>query len=218
MAKDRDQVIAIDGPAGAGKSTVARGIARALGYILIDTGALYRAVAWLAKREGIDWSAGPELSRVVTAHEFEFTQGGQLLVDGEPLEEEIRTTEISEGASKVASHQEVRDALLDVQRNLGRSGGVVMEGRDIGTTIFPDAKYKFFLTASAKTRAKRRYLEMLTRGEKTTLTAVEQNQEERDVRDFNRAVSPLKKAEDAIEINCDELTIEETIEKLIMYV
>jgi cytidylate kinase len=218
VAKDRDLVIAIDGPAGAGKSTVARGLARALGFVLIDTGALYRAIAWLAKREGLDWDAGPKLSQVVNAHDFEFTKEGQLLIDGDPVEEEIRTTEISEGASKVAGHQEVRDALLDVQRTLGSSGGVVMEGRDIGTTVFPDAKYKFFLTASAKTRAKRRYLEMLSRGEKTTLATVEENQEERDVRDINRVVSPLKKAEDAIEINCDGLTIEETIEKLLMYV
>lgn len=207
----QDPVIAIDGPAGVGKSTVAKGLAKKLGFALIDTGALYRAVAWVAHRAGIDWEDGPGLGEIVGSHSFAFDTEGALVLDGELVGDSIRTPLMSRGASAVAHHREVRDALLTVQRNLGANGRVVLEGRDIGTVVFPDAEVKFFLTASSRVRARRRYLELRERGEDVALSQVEQEQVQRDEADMNRPVSPLRKADDADQISCDDMTASEVI-------
>jgi len=205
-------VIAIDGPSGAGKSTAARGLARELGFGYVDTGALYRSVAWLATRGGVDWSDGPALAALAGSRRFEFDPEGRLRIDGEPVDDRIRTPEISRGASVVARHPEVRRALLAIQRELGRQGGVVLEGRDIGTVVFPDAEVKFFLVASVRERARRRYAELRARGDEISFEQVEREQVERDRADRERAVSPLVQADDAEEIDCDGLDAGEVIE------
>ena len=208
-------IVAIDGPSGAGKSTVARGVANSLNFAFIDTGALYRAVAWLAKNEGIDWEDGPALGELAEAHRFAFDPKGELSIDGDRVGTRIRTPEMSLGASHVAKHEEVRRALSHVQRRLSESGGVVLEGSDIGTEVFPDAEMKFFLTASTRVRARRRFEELRGLGEEVTLAEVERDQRQRDAQDRERAVSPLRQAEDAEVINCDNLAAGEVIDLLV---
>lgn len=205
----RKPVIAIDGPSGVGKSTVAQKLSKKLGFFYIDTGALYRSLAWLAAQNRVSWDAGALLGQLARAHRFSYSDGGELLVDGTALGARIRTPEISRGSSAVARHGEVREALLQVQRDLGRDGGVVLEGRDIGTVVFPDAERKFFLTASSRVRAERRFLELRNQGVDVTLDEVESDQKKRDENDRSREVSPLLKAEDAVEIACDALTADE---------
>lgn len=204
-------VIAIDGPSGAGKSTVARGLAAALGFRYIDTGAVYRAIAWLADESGTGWADGPPLAELAGRHEFGFDAGGTLHVDGRAVDDAIRSPRISLGASRVAIHPEVRAALLEIQRRLSREGGVVLEGRDIGTTVFPDAEVKFFLDASPRERARRRHAELLARGEAVSLERVESDMAARDRADRDRAVSPLARAGDAHSISCDEMTAAEVV-------
>jgi CMP/dCMP kinase len=199
-------VVAIDGPSGVGKTTVARGLARRLGMIYVDSGALYRSLAWLATREGVSWDDSEGLAALAGRHRFTFDRDGGALVDGELAGERIRTLRMSEGASTVAEHAVVRRALLAIQRDLGANGGVVLEGRDIGTVVFPDAEVKFFLTASPRVRAMRRWKELAARGDEATLEQVERDQEVRDRKDRGRAVAPLVKADDAVEISCDDLT------------
>lgn len=207
----RRPVIAIDGPSGAGKSTVARGLARALDFSYLDTGALYRTVAWLADRHGTSWDDGPALAALARSRRFEFDETGALRVDGEAVGDSIRTPEMSRGASIVAQHPEVRRELLGIQRRLGRDGGVVLEGRDIGTVVFPDAEVKFYLTASVRERAKRRHQELKGRGQEVPLEQVEAEQVERDRADREREVSPLRRAENADEIDCENLSAEEVV-------
>jgi cytidylate kinase len=207
----RRPVVAIDGPSGAGKSTVARSLARALGFQYVDTGALYRAVALLALRHGVSWDDGPGLAALAAAHELAFGDDGGLIVDGAPLGDAIRTPQISRGASTVARLPELRRALLALQRRLGAGGGVVLEGRDIGTVVFPDAEVKIFLTATAQERARRRHRELAARGEGVTLAQVERDQAERDRIDSERESSPLAKADDAFELVCDGLGVDEVV-------
>jgi len=211
----RKPVIAIDGPSGVGKSTVAKKVAKRLGFFYVDTGALYRSVAWLASREKVSWDDGPQLAVLARAHGFSYSETGELQVDGAPVGLKIRTPEISRGASAVARHAEVRLALLDVQRDIGNEGGVVLEGRDIGTTVFPDAEEKFFLGASSRVRAERRFRELRSQGVNVSLDDVENEQRGRDENDKNREVSPLVKADDAVEISCDTLTADEVADLLI---
>jgi CMP/dCMP kinase len=208
-------IVAIDGPSGVGKSTVARQVAKRLGFALIDTGALYRAVAWLADGAGVDWSNGVALAKLADAHEFVFDLSWALLVDGEALGHRIRTPRMSRGASAVAKHPEVRASLLGIQRRLGAVGGVVLEGRDIGTVVFPDAGAKFYLNASVRVRAERRFSELKLRGEKITFEEVEREQILRDANDANREISPLRKADDAVEIICDEMNVEQVVEAML---
>jgi cytidylate kinase len=208
-------VIAIDGPSGAGKSTVARGLAKALGFSFVDTGALYRTVAMLADRAGVEWSDGDALARLAASHAFAFDADGNIKLDGEPLGDLIRTPRMSRGASIVAVHAEVRRALLEVQRDLGADGGVVLEGRDIGSVVFPDAEIKFYLDASVKARARRRFLELAAREEEITLDQVERDQEARDRADREREISPLVQAGDAVPLNCDDLSASQVIEEMI---
>jgi len=207
-------VVAIDGPSGAGKSTVARSLARALGFHYVDTGALYRTVAHLALLHGVPWDDGPRLAALAAAHELSFAADGDLVVDGAPVGDAIRAPLVSRGASAVARLPEVRRALLEVQRRLGAGGGVVLEGRDIGTVVFPDAEVKIFLTATAEERARRRFRELEARGEGVTLDQVARDQEERDRADSEREASPLAKADDAFELVCDGMSIDEVVAAL----
>lgn len=219
MSARRRPVVAIDGPAGAGKSTVSQRLAEALGFVLVDTGAMYRAVALAARRAGVPWSDGPRLGEqagaILARHELSFTAapGRTALVRlaGEDISGAIRTPEIGMGASQVSAHPEVRAALLDLQRQAGHDGGVVLEGRDIGTVVFPDAERKFFLTARPEVRAQRRYAELVAKGEPVTLESTLADVRLRDENDTSRAHAPLRQAEDAILVDTSGMSIDEAV-------
>lgn len=223
MSRRRFPVVAIDGPAGAGKSTVTRGVARALSFLVLDTGAIYRSVALLARRAQLDWSDAAAIAELAgdlaRRGAIEFRPGGDggqsVWVNGEDVSVAIRTQEMSEGASRVSSIPEVRAALLELQRAVGRAGGVVVEGRDIGSVVFPDAEAKFFLTASVAVRAQRRFEELIGRGAVTELAMVAREVEERDERDRNRAIAPLIQAPDAILVDSSEMTVDEAIDCIV---
>ena len=209
--------MAIDGPAGAGKSTTARLLAQRLGYALVDTGAVYRTMALLARRRAIAWSDGPAVAALGAALAIGFELRGErnhTRLDGADISDEIRTPEISDGASRVSARPEVRAALLDLQRRLGAAGGVVVEGRDIGTVVFPDAEAKFFLTASADERARRRAAELRAAGRAVDEAATRAEMAARDQRDSTRAAAPLRKADDAVEIDSSNLTIDEVVGRM----
>lgn len=216
-------VVAIDGPAGAGKSTVTRRVAEELGYWVVDTGALYRAVALAAQRRQLSWSDGPAVASL--AHELAerralcFDSRGEgearVLLLGEDVTRAIREPEIGQGASIVSAYPPVREALLQMQRSAGEQGGVVLEGRDIGTVVFPEAEAKFYLTASVDVRAQRRLEELALRGIAATLDDVRSEVIERDQRDSNRAVAPLRQAPDAELVDSSSLAIEEVVAQIV---
>lgn len=203
--------VAIDGPAGAGKSATARGVARRLGLAHVDSGAMYRAAAWVALRAGADLESEAELLQAVARTRFEATADG-VSVDGRLIEGEIRTAEAGEAASRVAVHSGLRRQLVAIQRSFARPPGVVMEGRDIGTVVFPRADLKIFLSASVEVRAQRRFRELESRGERADLAAIEAMIRERDARDQGRSESPLQPAPDAIRLDTSELGLEEQVE------
>lgn len=213
----RGVIVAIDGPAGAGKSTLSKRVAEALGYTLVDTGALYRAVALWARRRGIAWDDGPALGALTASLRLAFVDGA-LEVDGERPGDALRTSETSLGASRVSAHPEVRAALLGVQRDMGREGGVVLEGRDIGTVVYPDAEVKVFLVASDEERAKRRLAELVSRGETASFEGVLEDLRTRDARDEQRAVAPLRMAEGAVRVDTTGRTLDELVEELVGHV
>lgn len=211
-------VIAIDGPAGAGKSTAARKLAERLGYVLVDTGALYRGVALAAFERGVDWEDGAALGALVDKLELSFARADDgsmhLMIDGEDRSQDIRTPHISTGASRVSRHAEVRRALLGLQRRLGAAGGVVLEGRDIGTVVFPDADVKVFLTASDEARAERRHAELRRAGHEVDFEQVLVEIRERDRLDSERDIAPLKPAEDAVLLDTSGLDLEAVLGEL----
>lgn len=202
-------IIAIDGPAGAGKTAVSTEVARRLGFIRLDTGALYRAVALCAIEAGYS-PASDGLGGLVASMNLGFGTEGVTL-DGEPLGQRIRTPEMSQAASAFSAIPSVRDALLELQRRIGRASNSVLDGRDIGTVVFPDAELKIFLTASPDERARRRHREQLAAGMDTRYEDVLKDIEARDHADSNRPVAPLKQAPDGVLVDSSELTLEETI-------
>jgi cytidylate kinase len=216
-------VVAIDGPAGAGKSTVTRKVAERLGYVIVDTGALYRVVALAAQRAGVDFDDVERASRLAealvegSAVQLRRGQDGaqQVMLRGQDVSGAIRTQIISQGASKVSAHPGVRAALLDLQRSQGREGAVVLEGRDIGTVVFPDAEAKFFLTASVEVRAQRRRDELAARGTPPSLEEVMREVTERDRRDSTRPVAPLRQADDAQLVDSSTLSVEQVVERIV---
>jgi cytidylate kinase len=219
-------VVAIDGPAGAGKSTVTKLVAQALGYLLVDTGALYRTVALAAKRQGFDFDDAEQVgalaeqlaARGAVALSPEPGGGLRVLLDGEDVSLAIRTQELGQGASKVSAQARVRAALLELQRAAGRQGGVVLEGRDIGTVVFPDAEAKLFLTASVDERARRRFEQLKRAGEPADLEAVTREVVERDRRDSTRPIAPLRRAEDAVVVDSSGIGIEEVVARIVSHV
>ena len=210
--------IAIDGPAGAGKSTVAQKVAKELSFVYVDTGAMYRAMALYLLRKGVNREEPDEIGEACQNAEIsiEYQNGEQIvLLDGENVNAHLRTEEVSAMASVSSAVPRVREKLLDLQRKLARTMSVVMDGRDIGTTILPDADVKIYLTASSLTRARGRYLEYQEKGEACDLAEIQKTIEERDQRDMTREISPLCQAEDAVLVDSSELTIDETVEKIL---
>ncbi len=213
-----DITVAIDGPAGAGKSTVARTVADKLGYTLVDTGAIYRAVALLAKRQGVPWDDDDGLAAVVGHLDiaFELRDGKNLtLIAGVDVSDDIRTPEISTGASRVSARPVVRNGLLALQRQLAGRGGAVLEGRDVGTVVCPDAPVKIYLDASPEERARRRCAELDLKGHDARFDAVLSEIRERDARDQGRDQAPLKPADDAIILDSTKLNIDEVVAQIL---
>ncbi len=209
--------VAIDGPAGAGKSTIAKLVAKEKGYIYVDTGAMYRGLAIHFLKKGID----PENKEAVAkaCQDAEVTIGyengiQQIYLNGENVTEMLRTEEVGNMASKTSAIPEVREKLLDLQRSLAREKDVIMDGRDIGTNILPDADVKIYLTASVETRAERRYKELKEKGEKCDLAEISRDIRERDERDMTREIAPLKKAEDAVLVDSSDMTIKEVVDEI----
>ena len=210
-------VVAIDGPAGAGKSTTARMLAERLGYSLLDTGAIYRALALAARAAALSWQDGPALAALAAGLDirFRFIDGvNRVYLGAADVTADIRAPEISDGASRVSALPEVRAALLDLQRRLGAAGGVVVEGRDVGTVVFPNAEAKFFLTAAAAERAHRRAAELRAAGRTVDEKAVLDDIVARDERDTTRAAAPLRRAEDALQVDSDSMTPAEVVDLL----
>ncbi|NLY19409.1 MAG: (d)CMP kinase [Clostridiaceae bacterium] len=211
--------IAIDGPSGAGKSTMAKIVSKELGILYLDTGAMYRAVALKAIKSGIGTKDSAALAKMVEDIDIriDYKDGQQkVYLDGEDVTEDIRTPDVTVGSSDVAVFPEVRKKMVDLQREIAKTNSVVMDGRDIGTHVLPNAEVKIFLTASAEDRAKRRYEELKEKGTlKQTFDEIKQEMEYRDKNDSNRIVSPLKKADDAILLDTSGLSIEESAKKIL---
>ena len=210
--------IAIDGPAGAGKSTLSRKAAEKLGYIYLDTGALYRAVGLKLSQAGYGNSHECDIDKILsqTKVDIRFVEGEQrVFLDDVDVSDKIRTREASMTASTVSAKPEVRAFLLDMQRNLAKNSNVLMDGRDIGTVVLPDATVKIYLTASAKARAQRRYKELCEKGEKVTFEQVLSDIEQRDYNDMHRAVAPLKKADDAVLADTTDCNLDEALELIL---
>jgi cytidylate kinase len=206
-------IITIDGPAGAGKSTVARALARRLGFRFLDTGAMYRAVALAALRRGLDWDAPNDLARLAQKLDIQVV-GERIVLDGEDVTEAVRTSEVTAVTRYAAGNPQVREILVELQRKLGREDNVVTEGRDQGTVAFPRAERKVFLTASPVERARRRLRDLQSQGEPVTLEQVLAAQERRDREDASRTVGPLVPAADAVEVSTDGLSLDQVVAKL----
>ena len=204
-------VVAIDGPAGAGKSTIAKLAAEKLGYAYIDTGAMYRSVAWkfLQTGEAFDEAFISKLSQEMVIEFKPEAKVNRVFVDGTEVTAAIRSAEVTANVSRVAAIGAVREAMVDQQRRMGEAGGVLMDGRDIGTVVFPNAEVKIFLTATVEARAMRRYKELVAKGEQVVLEELQKDIAERDKQDMEREISPLRQAEDAIYLDTSDMTIDE---------
>lgn len=210
--------VAIDGPAGAGKSTIARTAAKNLGYIYVDTGALYRAVGVYSLRHGFDTKNADTVASTLPDIQVELKFLGDIqhvFLNGEDVSEEIRTPDASMAASDVSAVPAVRQFLFDLQRDIAKQNNCIMDGRDIGTVVLPDAQVKIFLTASPEARAQRRYKELQEKGASDTYEAVLADLKQRDYNDSHRAVAPLKPAEDSVLVDTTALNLEKSVEKVI---
>lgn len=209
--------VAIDGPAGAGKSTIAKIVAGDMDFIYVDTGAMYRAMALSCLRNGIDIRDEEAVVRqcegITVSLNYENGEQ-QVILDGENVNAYIRTEEVSQTTSAISVYEGVREKLLMLQRQLGREHNVVMDGRDIGTNVLKDAQVKIYLTASVKTRARRRYEELAAKGTACSLEEIEKDIEQRDYRDMHREIAPLRQAEDAVYLDTSELSIQQVTEKI----
>lgn len=210
--------IAIDGPAGAGKSTVAKLVAEKLEFIYIDTGAMYRALTYKAIKKEKDLHNAVELKKLLSKTNIELTSDAQVYIDGENVSEQIRTEQVTNSVSFVASHSDVRNEMLSRQQKLADSGGTVMDGRDIGTAVLPKAEVKIFLSATVEERAKRRYEENILKGFLVDFEQLKQEISLRDKRDTERKAAPLKKAIDAVEIDTTSMTITKVVELILSIV
>lgn len=214
-------MVTIDGPAGAGKSSVAKLLARRLGYRLLDTGAIYRAVALAARAQGVAWSDGDGCAAIARELDITFDFVGEknhVFLAGKDVSTDIRTPEVSQGASQVSAHPAVRAALLELQRRLGGQGGVVVEGRDTGTVVFPTAERKFFLTATEEERARRRVDELTAAGKPVEYAKTLAEIRERDARDASRDVAPMVPAADAVMVDSSTQTLDQVVESLAQHV
>ncbi len=220
MARPNGFVIAIDGPSGAGKSTVARLLAKRIGYSQIDTGAMYRAAAWLISQAGIAPDDGAALTRLLKNADIrlEHTDGCHLVIaNGRDVTALIRTPEMSLLTSQTSTLAPVREALMRAQRAMGQDGGVVLEGRDIGTVVFPDAELKFYLFASPEERGRRRHAELAAKGNNVTLAETIEDVIRRDAQDSQRDLAPLKQADDAIPIDSSNISSDEVLDRMEHY-
>jgi cytidylate kinase len=216
-------IIAVDGYSSTGKSTTAKAVAKALGYVYIDTGAMYRGVTYLALEKGLVSTQGVEIKPLMKAlrhSKFNFVYNpalgfSELYLDGKNIEDNIRSIDVANWVSEIAKQPEVRTFLVNLQRKMGEEKGVVMDGRDIGTVVFPEAELKIFMTASEEIRAQRRFKELQAKGEKVSFEEVLANIKHRDHVDTTRKESPLRKADDAITIDNTHLTIEEQVDKIL---
>jgi len=214
------QMVTIDGPAGSGKSTVSRMLAKEIGYSYLDTGAMYRAVALVSRRKGMDSHDGKGLDKVCRTLDLWFNRGKdppKLMLGKEDISDLIRSPELDILSSTISAVREVREAMSDLQRRMAKEGGFVAEGRDMGTVVFPEARWKFYLTASADARAERRYRERLARGEAVTKKGVAEDLKRRDDQDRMRVLSPLRPAENAIIIDSTTSTAEEVVEEILKH-
>jgi cytidylate kinase len=217
-------IIAVDGYSSTGKSTTAKAVAKALGYVYIDTGAMYRGVTYLALEKGLVSTQGVEIKPLMKAlrhSKFNFVYNpalgfSELYLDGKNIEDNIRSIDVANWVSEIAKQPEVRTFLVNLQRKMGEEKGVVMDGRDIGTVVFPEAELKIFMTASEEVRAQRRFKELQTKGENVSFEEVLANIQHRDHVDTTRKESPLKKADDAVIIDNTDLTIEEQVQKILL--
>ncbi|MGM9529881.1 MAG: (d)CMP kinase [Phascolarctobacterium sp.] len=213
-------VVAIDGPAGAGKSTIAKLVAEKLGYAYIDTGAMYRSVALKFLQTGKEFDEA-FISQLAQTMLIEFkpeASVNRVFVDGVEVTDAIRSAEVTANVSRVAAIGDVREAMVAQQRRMGESGGVLMDGRDIGTVVFPNAQLKIFLTASVQERALRRYKELVAKGQEVDLAQLQEDIASRDKQDSERAISPLRQAEDALLLDTSDMNIEQVTAKILQLV
>lgn len=216
---DKTVAIAIDGPAGAGKSTIARRVAAQLGYYYVDTGAIYRTVAYFMDLWGVSPKDVDGVERYIDelTIEIRYDEAGaqHMIMNGMDVSEDIRTSEISKKASLISAHAVVREVLLDMQRDVARQHNVVMDGRDIGTVVLPDAQVKIFLTASPEVRAQRRTEEMIAKGQKAKYDQVLKEIQERDYQDTHRAIAPLKMCQDSVKVDTSEMDIDQVVQAIL---
>lgn len=207
--------VAIDGPSAAGKSTIAKMVAKKENFIYIDTGAMYRCVAYYCLTQKIDLNDEKAVEQAIEHIQIRLTPDNKVYLNDEDVSNQIRQDQVSLGASCVSKYQVVRSFLVDEQRKMAKAGNVILDGRDIGTVVLPNADLKIYQIASVETRAKRRYLENLERGLDADLETIKKEIEERDYQDTHREISPLKKAEDAVELDTSSLTLEEVVEQVL---